>query len=557
MPRSTTGASRLLSGVCGLWAAIAVLGPSSARSQTTLSAAPTVPERVLVMPFENVGHDGRIVWVSEGAAIGLTDALQAAGLNPITREERQEAFGRLQVPPAAALTDATVLRLGQLVRATSVILGTVRMDGEALVVEARDIVVDSARVRHRASARGPLAELFATLGEIARQVAPPGAVSARALAPATAAPHPPIAAFESYVKGLLAENPTTAVNHLQASLAVHPTYDRARVALWDPLTKQGDHKSALTALEIVASPSPEFPRARFLLGLSLIEVQRLDEAYLVYQSLAERAPTPAVFNNLGVIQLRRAMSSGPTDTPAAYFKRAADLDAADSDFFFNLGYAYWGIRDSGSAVHWLREAVRRNPADGEAHFVLGASLAAAGNTLEANREKELAFRLSSVFAEWDKRSVAEAVPTGLERVKDNSALPAARSADLLQAAGRDQEELAAFHVARGRRLYEQEKDRDATTELNRALFLSPYHAEGNLLLGRVHQRSGRLAEAIGSYKIALWSAETAAAHAALASAYLDAKDQESARTEAARAIEMDPRSAEARSVLERVARADR
>jgi tetratricopeptide (TPR) repeat protein len=177
--------------------------------------------------------------------------------------------------------------------------------------------------------------------------------------------------------------------------------------------------------------------------------------------------------------------------------------------------------------------------------------------LEANREKDLARRLSSVFAEWDKRPAAESVTTGLERVKDDSALPAARYADLAQAAGRNQEELAAFHVTRGRRLYEQEMDGDATAELNRALFLSPYHPEGNLLLGRVHQRSGRLAEAIGSFKIALWSAESAVAHAALASAYLDAKDLESARAEAARAIEMNPRSAEAKSMMERLTRADR
>lgn len=508
------------------------------------------------MPFENVTHDGRIVWLSEAVAIGLTDALHVAGLTVISRDERQEAFTRLQVPPAAALTDATVLRVGQLVRASSVVLGTVRFDGDSLVVEARDIVVDAARVRRRGSARGPVADLFTTLTSVARQVAPSGSASQPA-ASTDAASRPSIGAFESYVKGLLADNPATSVTLLLSALEAQPTYDRARLALWEALTKQGDHKSALTALDVVAPTSPEFPRARFLVGLSLIEVQQFDDAYLVYQSLAERAPTPAVFNNLGVIQLRRATSAGPSDTASAYFKRASDLDAADSDFFFNLGYAYWSVRDSASSVHWLREAVRRNPADGEAHYVLGTALAAAGNTLEANREKELARRLSSVFAEWDKRPPAESVPTGLERVKDDSALPAARYADLAQTMGRNQEELAAFHVTRGRRLYEQEMDGDATAELNRALFLSPYHPEGHVLLGRVHQRSGRLAEAIGSYKIALWSAESAVAHAALASAYLDAKDHESARTEAARAIEMDPGSAEAKSVMERLTRADR
>ena len=45
------------------------------------------------------------------------------GADAITREERQQAFERLQVPPAAALTDATVIRIGQLVGAARVVVG--------------------------------------------------------------------------------------------------------------------------------------------------------------------------------------------------------------------------------------------------------------------------------------------------------------------------------------------------------------------------------------------------------------------------------------------------
>ena len=80
---------------------------------------------------------------------------------------------------------------------------------------------------------------------------------------------------------------------------------------------------------------------------------------------------------------------------------------------------------------------------------------------------------------------------------------------------RDQQELARFYLDRGRRLFEQENDREAMAELNRALYLSPYLAEAHLLLGRSHLRSGRAREAIDALKISLWSAETAEAHVAL------------------------------------------
>src|SRR5205807_1536650 len=218
-----------------------------------------------------------------------------------------------------------------------------------------------------------------------------------------------------------------------------------------------------------------------------------------FKALTDNAPTAAVLNDLGVVQLRRGAVTPQTGQPAYYFNKATELDADDPDYFFNLGYAYWMARDTQAAIYWLREAVRRNAADGDAHFVLGAALAAANNPAEAAREKELARRLSSTYEQWEKRPPAEAVPRGLERLKSDIELPHGRrvAATLATAEKRDQRELARFYLDRGRRLFEQENDRDAVLELNRALYLSPYEADAHLLLGRIHLRNGRVREAIG------------------------------------------------------------
>ena len=118
---------------------------------------------------------------------------------------------------------------------------------------------------------------------------------------------------------------------------------------------------------------------------------------------------------------------------------------------------------------------------------------------------------------------ATACPKGLERIKDDIGLPHAPVEESLTGQ-RDQDNLARFYVDRGRRMFEQENDRGALAELSRALFLSPYQAEAHLLVGRIHLRGGRVQEAIDSLKISVWSAESAAAHAALAAAYFEAKD---------------------------------
>jgi len=515
-----------------------------------MAGAQPATGRILVMPFENVSREGRIVWLGEAASVLLADDLNALGSPAITRDERREAFDRLQVPPASALTDATVIRIGQLVRASQVVVGTLTMDGDDIVVRARAIVLESAKVRSDVHERGPLPDLFGTFERIARRIAP--------ASPRTSADieriHPPILAFENYIKGLLAETPATAVGYLESALKVDPTLDRARIALWEVYDEQGDHAKALDAVAAVSEASALSRRARFRVALSQMNLKRYDDAFKTFKALADARSTPALQNNLGVVQLRRGAAPG-AGAASYYFNKAAELDATEPDYFFNLGYAYWLDHDTQAAIYWLREAVRRDRTDGDAHYVLGTALAAAGNASESTREKELARRLSSAYADWDKRPANDPVPKELERVKSDVELPHSRQIEqTLANSQNDQQELARFYLDRARRLVAQESDREAVDELNRVLFLSPYDAEAHLLLGRVHLRSGHAREAIDDLNISLWSSETADAHALLGEAYLAAREDDSARREAERALRLDPQHTGARKVLEQLSR---
>ena len=508
------------------------------------SAVQAQPSRILVVPFDNVKREGRIFWLGEASAVLLTDDLNAVGADAITRPERQQAFERLQVPPVAALTDATVIRIGQLVGAARVVVGSLQMEESVLVVHARSIALDTGRVQVDVTERGPLPDLFAIFERITRRIAPSATSSEQ-----SERQQPPVAVFEDYIKGLLAETPATAINYLHSALKRQPSFDRARLALWEVFADQSDHEQALAAVALVPAGSPWARRAHFLAGVSQLQLKKYDEAFATFKALADAQPTPTVLNNLGVVQLRRGETI-QTGLPTYYFTKAAEADPGDADYVFNLGYAYWENRDPPAAVYWLREAVRRKPADGDAHFVLAAALAAAGNPGESTRERELARRLSSTYDDMARRPGGEAVPKGLERVKNEVELPHARLETVLAAnEQRDQAQLAKFHLDRGRRLFQQENDRDAVVELNHALYLSPYLAEGHLLLGRIHLRNGRVTEAIGAFKIAAWSAETAEAHAALGEAYRQARDLVAARAEADRALALDPASADARQLI--------
>jgi tetratricopeptide (TPR) repeat protein len=242
---------------------------------------------------------------------------------------------------------------------------------------------------------------------------------------------------------------------------------------------------------------------------------------------------------------------------ADLFRQAVAANPSDPDLAFNLGYASWLAHDTLSAVTWLRETVRRNPADDAAHWVLGVALQASANAAEGQREKDLAKRLASKWSDWEKKQPAAApatVPPGLERVKtdlDAAGLP--RVDDAIAAAEqRDQREQAVFHLESGRRLYQAQRDAEAIGELRRAIYLSPYDREAHLLLGRAYLREGQIADAIDELKISIWSDDQTDAHIALAEAYVQSKNVEAARLELQTVLTREPSNAAAKALLEKI-----
>ena len=187
--------------------------------------------------------------------------------------------------------------------------------------------------------------------------------------------------------------------------------------------------------------------------------------------------------------------------------------------------------------------------------MLGVALQATGSITEAGREKELAKRLSSDYAEWDaKQGGRNDVPRGLERIKTDVDVPASLRLEsaIVASEQRDQRDLARFHLDAGRRAYQAERDSEAISALRRAVYLAPYDSAAHLLLGRVYLRSGRMDEAINEFKIAIWSDDTVGAHLALADAYVQARDVAAARAELQWILKADTQNADAKRMLDRL-----
>jgi tetratricopeptide (TPR) repeat protein len=528
-------------------ALLLVVAPCVATAQT----GGTDP--VLVVPFENTRKEPRIGWLSEAAAVLLADELNARGVPAIRRAERVHAFNQLHLPLTAGLTRATVIKVGQLVGASEVVVGSYTVENDQLVVEAHSIRIDVGRLQPDVSERAPLEELFGIFQRVAGRLSPGKGAGAATPRPAQA----PLRAFENYIKGLIAENAAMQATFLETAVNEFKGFDRARLALWDVRHEQGDHLAALAVARSVAADSPLGTRARFRAGVSLMELKRYDESFDVFKKLLDSKPVAGngaesavapILNNLGVILIRRG-ATAQTGSPAFYLTKAADADTGEPDYRFNLGYSYALAQNYTGAVYWLRETVRRSPTDADAHFVLAAALQASGSGVEAARERDLARQLSAHYE--PKPGSEQSIPQGLERLRTELESPRDLRVDkaIVNAAQREQRELAAFHLERGRRLFEKEQDRDAMAELRRAVYLLPYEAEAHLLMGRIQSRAGRPQDAIDALKISVWSQETAAARIALAEAYVSMKNNAAARTELERALVLEPGSVPAKQML--------
>ncbi len=535
---------QLLSGI-----AVCVLAlPAAALAQ---GAAP----RVLVVPFEGASAEPRLHWLGEACAVLLTDELNARGLGAITRPERIRAFDRLHLPPYATLSRATVIKIGEIVGASEVLVGSFSVAQDELTVDVHSLRIDVGRLAPEVKQAAPLPEIFTVFERVAERLAPGSTAGPRE-------PRPRIDAFENYIKGLVADSPAVQAGFLEAAIRLYPAYDRAQLALWDVRSGQGLDEAALAAAQAVSPTSRFSRRARFLAGVSLLELRRYAQAFDALTALLDDLPAPApdgrasaraaVYNNLGIVQIRRDDDAPRGGTPAYYLTKAADAEPGDPDILFNLGYAYVLERNHTGAIYWLREALRRDPTDADAHYVLAAALQASGSLVEAARERELAGQLASRYEALEKTSADRtAVPPRLARVRTDleTVHPLGPEQTVVTSAQREQRELAAFHLDRGRRLFEREEDRQAMAELRRAVYLSPYEAQAHLLIGRIYLRGGRPAEAIDALKISIWSEDTAPAHVALAEAYLKVGKRPAARTELERALAIDPQSAAARRLL--------
>jgi len=339
-----------------------------------------------VLPFANISSNtaSNVDWIGESIAENLRATFSARGILTLERDRIAEAYRRLQLRERAELTEASILKLGEVLDAEQVVHGTFLYTPASVIggtpgttskgsLKIQVRVSDRRRLRQSAvfeesGAVEDLATLEAHLAWRALNAVSPAQAPAESEFRSLRMPVP-LDALENYIRGLLAAAPEQKEKYFAQAARQAPDFSAPAFELGKIHFERKDYREAAQWLEKIGPTENHYREASFLLGIARYHAGDFEAAQKAFQMISSKVPISAVWNNLGAAESRQNLSQS-IDT----FRKALDQDPSDPDYRFNLGYALFKKGDFTSAADRFREVLDRDPGDQMATLLLGRCL---------------------------------------------------------------------------------------------------------------------------------------------------------------------------------------
>lgn len=520
-------------------------------------------DTLVVMPFENRSQMGDYNWIRESFAILLADTLDAPGLSVLSTDERNFAFEKLKLSPNDLLTRAAMIRVANMSQSNLALIGEFDIGGEkentTIAVTARLIETREARLVGNKvfNFSGPLSELQQMQGQLAYNILyerNPSLSYSRDQLIRKASNSPP-KAYESYVKAVQTSDLKLRESFLrraiqefeQSDAAGH--YSQALYEIGLLLYKQNNFSEAVKNFKELKPEEPYYEESLFYLGLSAFKSNDNVEAVAAFEKLIAAAPMLEALNNAGAIALIR----GDKEKGLQYLQRAMANSPNDPVYQFNYGYALWRSQNYAEASTHLRAAIKANPKDGEAYFILSRALGSAGKEAEATEVDNEAKRRLESYAKW---AVAPDKIPSLYRVKQDFNRAAFYNLERKRQVGGNvsiQQINLRQRLDRARQLVASKEDIEAFKELQAALTIDGNNAEAFFLRAVIMQRNNQTEGALAALQSAVASnPRMIEAHIALGRIYFARGDRAQAIAHSRQAIEIDPQNRDAIALKQQI-----
>lgn len=193
-------------------------------------AAAAVEGPVAVMPFRNLNDDPDLDWMRTGIAETMVSDLQKSKrVTIVERAQVEKALGELLLQDAQGAPgaeDATAVKVGRLVGAKTVVLGSFQQAGRQLRINARFVAVETGVVLETAKTTGRTEEVFALQDKIVDRLLglAGGAAGKPPPRPARKTNAKTVEAYRLYAMALTTASDADKVRYLKKSLAVDPGF---------------------------------------------------------------------------------------------------------------------------------------------------------------------------------------------------------------------------------------------------------------------------------------------------------------------------------------------
>jgi tetratricopeptide (TPR) repeat protein/TolB-like protein len=550
-------------GICILgWAGQVLTGQSVAAP----NHSPLPQEGIfLVFPFEDVGANPRLDWIGEGLEELTIQRLSEAGQQVYSHAGRLNEMDRYGLPSTSKLTRATMLRIAQELDADYVVFGDYTSDGKTITVNARVLRVNPVAllpVMTETDSLSSLMDLHTKLTwNLLRSCSSAFPLSLRELSKLQKPLS--LAAFEQYVKGLLATDDETKLRDLKEAARLEPEWPEPAYALGDAYFQKNDCSSALPWYAKVPPENARRVEAIFASGVCRLRLGQPDQAEEMFNSLEENlhhsmvtgADLPEILNNLAIARARQ----GNLSTAMTSLGRARDIDPDEDDYSFNLGLLALQQKELVLAETHFRDAADREPDNAEDRAFLIYTLDKQGKKTEAAEAREAA---TESFGEKGLPLLKFDAKSGDSFVKYQRVMPRLdvtslrlelEGPQLQQATSSDPAVSgngAVAHIRRGQQEMHAGRLDAAEREFRVALVTDPNNASAHRGLGEIYRRRGKLDDAANELELSLATRDSAAVRTTLARIYLEQKKYDEARAEVEKAIKIAPNYTEAKDLLD-------
>jgi tetratricopeptide (TPR) repeat protein len=519
----------------------------------------------LVFPFENVGASPRLDWIGEGLEELSIQRLSVSGQQVYSHEGRLDEMDRYGLPSGAKLSRATMLHIAEEMDADYVVFGNFTSDGKDITMNARVLRVSPVGLLPEITESGPLASLMdlhdSLVWKLLRNCDHAYPLK---LAEFSKLQQPlSLAAFEQYIRGLLANDDESRLRDLKEAARLEPDWPEPAFAIGEVYFQRNDCTAAIPWFAKVPATHARRVEAIFATGVCRLRLAQPDKAEEVFNALEEDmhrnlltgADLPEILNNLALAQARQE-NFPPALTALG---RARDIDPDEDDYPFNLGLLALEQKDLATAGTHFSEAVEREPDNPEDLAFLIYTLDKLGKKSEVTAQKRAA---EEAFGEKGlpllridaKKEDSLAKYQRVKRELDITSLrlelegpQVSQSAAAYTAVPANG---AVAHIRRGRQEFRGGRLDAAEREFRAALQEEPDNASAHKELAEVYRRRGKLDDAAHELQLSLKERDSAAVRTMLARVYLEQKKYDQARAEAEKAIKLAPNYPEAKELLD-------